>query len=168
MPRTLAQPATDTAAVLARLLETAQPHEQTAMVEAAITSGLMWRCTCRAANAPATGMCTACGKARLWTADVTPGAYGELLQDLRSELSEWFQDRPAVPRPAAVSFRITTQYEDGPAWAITGTSFYFTDQPHAIRHDHDFSRTAVADALTEISEYDPPQTGDTLRIALPR
>ncbi|MBV9025910.1 MAG: hypothetical protein JO362_19460 [Streptomycetaceae bacterium] len=101
-------------------------------------------------------------------ADVTPGRYvipEELLEDLRSALVQWW-DHSDAKRPRAVSFRIT-EYEDGRAWATDGPTLYFAGSPQGVESRIDFKRTLVADALVEISEFDAPQYGDTLRIVLP-
>ncbi|MFG3132937.1 hypothetical protein ACGFZU_35215 [Streptomyces tendae] len=110
--------------------------------------------------------------------DVTPSRYvypTNLVDDLRDALTEWFDDNPKHPRPEAVSFRITHDYDDGPAWSTYGPTFHYGSDPEREeRHDIpvdqlpsvDFDRTAVADALIEIGDFEQPQDGDTLRIAL--
>lgn len=160
----------DVTAVLGRLLRAASPFEEVAVTDAMITAGLMWRCPCGATGGyDNTSGCDLCGADRLWTKDRTPPRYkyGELLDDLRCALKEWFDDRPRIPRPAAVGFRITTEYDDGPAWATDGATAFYTSSPDGSPLPHDFERTQVADALIEISEADRPQTGDVLRVAVP-
>lgn len=157
-------------AVLGRLLLAASPHEEVAVTDAMITAGLMWRCPCGATGAYDNTLgCDLCGADRLWTQDRTPPRYeyGELLSDLRDALKEWFDDRPRIPRPAAVGFRVTTDYDDGPAWATDTATAFFTSSPDGSPFPHDFERTHVADALTEISEFDRPHSGDTLRVVVP-
>lgn len=156
-------------AVLGRLLLAASPHEEIAVTDAMITAGLMWRCPCGAKGAINDAACGLCGADRLWTTDRTPPRYeyGELLGDLRCALKEWFDDRPRIPRPAAVGFRITAEYDDGPAWAIGAATAFFTCSPDGSPLPYDFGRTQVADALIEIGEFDRPQTGDALRVVVP-
>ncbi|MYX26819.1 hypothetical protein GTY75_09075 [Streptomyces sp. SID8381] len=110
--------------------------------------------------------------------DVTPDRHGypkRLVNDLRDALTEWFDDHPEHPRPSAVSFGITHSYDDGPAWSTYNPTFHYDQDPdREERHDIpvdklpdvDFDLTAVADALVEISDFEHPQDGDTLRIAL--
>ncbi|MFF9192593.1 hypothetical protein [Streptomyces rochei] len=110
--------------------------------------------------------------------DVTPSQYvypKNLVDDLREALTEWFDDNPEHTRPEAVSFHITHDYDDGPAWSTYGPTFHYGSDPEREeRHDIpvdqlpsvDFDRTAVADALIEIGDFEQPQDGDTLRIAL--
>ena len=159
----------DVAAILGRLMDRAYIHEESALIETAIRAGLIWRCPCKATNALDESACAVCGKDRLWTEDRTPPryVYGDLLTDLRDALQEWFDDRPRVRRPAAITFRITTDYDDGAAWATNGATVHFTDSPTGLDYPEDFARSAVADALVEISEFDRPQTCDTLRVSIP-
>lgn len=110
--------------------------------------------------------------------DVTPGRYvypKNLIDDLRDALTEWFDDNPDHTRPSAVSFRITHDFDDGPAWSTYGPTFHYDQDPEREERrdipvdqlpDVDFDRTAVADALVEIGDFEHPQDGDTLRIAL--
>ncbi|MFD7764135.1 hypothetical protein [Streptomyces microflavus] len=156
-------------AVVSLLMSDAFQHEETVLLERALHTGLMWRCPCRATNAHDVDACAECGAARLWTTDRTPPRYeyGELLEDLREGLKDWFDDRPQARRPAAVGFRITTEYDDGPAWATDGATAYYTDSPDGMECSPVFERTAVADALVEISEFDRPQTGDRLVVTVP-
>lgn len=150
------------------LIDAAPPAHKDAVTEAATSAGLLWRCLCSEANECTDAACTACRVARPWTQDVTPRrySYGELLDDLRAALKEWFDEQPG-PRPAAIGFRITTDYDDGPAWATDGATAYFTSLSSGTPHRGDFGRSLVADALIEISEFDQPQFGDTLRVAVP-
>ncbi|MEU0857478.1 hypothetical protein ABZ352_18845 [Streptomyces griseofuscus] len=159
----------DVTAILGRLITAASPYEEIALTDAMITAGLMWRCPCGANNGYDDIACGLCGAARLWAEDETPPRYeyGELLDDLRAALKDWFDDRPRIRRPAAVSFRVTTEYDDGSAWATDGATVFFSSSPQGLDYSHDFERSAVADALVEISEFDRPQTGDTLRIVVP-
>jgi hypothetical protein len=156
---------------LGRLMDAAAPSDEIALTNTMITTGLMWRCPCGATNAhdEDSDACSLCGADRLWAKDQTPPRYdyGELLADLRYALKEWFDDRPRARRPAAVSFRVTTVYDDGPAWATDGATAYFTDSSAGLAYPHDFDRSVVADSLAEVSEFDRPQTGDTLRVAIP-
>ncbi|MEU7229002.1 hypothetical protein AB0B05_34985, partial [Streptomyces chrestomyceticus] len=159
----------DITLVLSRLTVAANAHDQDVIADSAVDAGLMWRCPCGGTNAYGDTACGVCAAARLWTTDKTPPRYeyGKLLEDLRSALVDWFNDRSQVRRPAAVSFRVTTGYDDCPAWATWGASVHFPNSPDAIDYPHDFERTLVADALVEISEFDRPQTGDTLRVVVP-
>lgn len=147
----------------------APQYEDTVLRDRAVHSGLMWRCVRRTTNAYDENTCAECDADRLWTTDTTPPRYkyGQLLEDLREGLKCWFDDRPTVRRPAAVGFRVTTQYDDGPAWATWGATAHFPDSPTAIEYPHDFERSLVADALVETSEFDRPQTGDALRVVVP-
>ncbi|MEW1677941.1 hypothetical protein AB0O47_32610 [Streptomyces noursei] len=157
----------DVAIIVSRLMNGALQYEDTVLRNRAVHSGLMWRCVCRATNAYDENACPECGADRLWTTDTTSDAYGQLLEDLREGLKCWFDDRPTVRRPAAIGFRVTTQYDDGPAWATWGATVYFTDSPYGLEYPNDFERSLVADALVEISEFDRPQTGDALRVVVP-
>lgn len=110
--------------------------------------------------------------------DVTPGpwAYPQtLLDDVREALVDWFQRNPEHVPPRAVTFDVTTDYDDGPAWDTSTPTFHYDGDPDSEeRHDIptdkspavDFERTPVADALVELSEAERPRAGDTLRIAL--
>ncbi|MER7761543.1 hypothetical protein [Streptomyces sp. NPDC097619] len=160
---------TDIATVLRGLLNGASQHEDSVLRERALHSGLMWRCPCDATNAYDADACHECAAERLWTNDTTPPRYryGPLLEDLRGGLKEWFDDRPHMRRPAAVGFRITTEYDDGPAWATGGATAYFTDSPQGLEVPHAFDRSCVADALVEIGDLDQPQTGDRLIVRIP-
>ncbi|MFF4276199.1 hypothetical protein [Streptomyces sp. NPDC001536] len=111
--------------------------------------------------------------------DVTPSQYEvptNLLEDLREALLDWFDGNSDHLRPRAVSFHITDGYEDGPAWDTSGPTFHYDSDPDREERrdipvdrlpDVDFERTFVADALIEISDFERPQPGDTLRIDLP-
>jgi hypothetical protein len=159
----------DVTAILGRLIEAAYHSEETVIVDTAISAGLMWRCPCKTTNALEDTSCDVCGKDRPWARDQTPPryGYGELLTNLREGLKEWFDARPRIRRPAAVTFRITTGYDDGVAWATNGATVHFTDSPTGLAYPEDFTHSAVADALVEVSEFDRPQTCDTLRVSIP-
>ncbi|MET9528185.1 hypothetical protein [Streptomyces coeruleorubidus] len=154
---------------ISHLMKAAFLSEQRVLTDLALHAGLLWRCVCKEVNALHLGACGGCGKARLWTKDVTPPRYeyGTLLEDLRSALADWFDDRPKIGRPAAISFRVTTEYDDGPAWATWSATAYFTDSPDGKVFKDDFERSFVADALVELGDFDRPQTGDTLRVVVP-
>ncbi|MGI5143832.1 hypothetical protein [Streptomyces sp. CA-106110] len=79
-----------------RLIRAAGLHAQEHVMEAAVHTGLMWRCPCKAPNGLDTTTCGFCGKERLWTQDSTPHryGYGSLLEELRDGLKEWFDERP--------------------------------------------------------------------------
>ncbi|MFH0245929.1 hypothetical protein ACGRHY_26740 [Streptomyces sp. HK10] len=160
---------TDVTAVLNRLMTAASPYEEIAVTDAMITAGLMWRCPCGGTNAYNDIVCDLCAADRLWIADQTPPRYKcwKLLDDLREGLKDWFDDRARVRRPAAVGFRVTNEYGDDPAWATSGATVYFPDSPTGTEYPHDFAHSWVADALVEISEFDRPQPGDSLRIVVP-
>ncbi|MEV0487295.1 hypothetical protein AB0I69_42685 [Streptomyces sp. NPDC050508] len=163
MPRNFA------AKVFGRLMSAAFLSQQHALTDLGPFTGLLWRCVCKELNTPDLNACGGCHKARLWTKDATPPRYeyGTLLEDLRSALTEWFDDRPKIRRPAAISFRVTTEYDDGPAWATWDTTAYFTDSPTGQTYGEDFERSFVSEALVEIGNFDRPQVGDTLRVAIP-
>ncbi|MGW0757106.1 hypothetical protein ACWD1Y_11560 [Streptomyces sp. NPDC002814] len=154
---------------ISRLMKAAFLSEQRVLTDLAVHAGLLWRCVCKEVNALHLGACGGCGKARLWTKDVTPPRYeyGSLLEDLRSALAEWFDDRPKIGRPAAISFRVTTQYDEGPAWATWNATAYYTDSPDGKVFKDDFEQSFVADALVELGDFDRPQTCDTLRVVIP-
>ncbi|MFK0154177.1 hypothetical protein ACIQVK_19150 [Streptomyces sp. NPDC090493] len=157
------------AETMSYLMKAAFLSEQRVLTDLALHAGLLWRCVCKEANILHLNRCGGCGGARLWTKDVTPSRYkyGAPLENLRSALGEWFDDRPKARRPAAISFRVTTVYDDGPAWATSSATAYFTDSPDGMAFKDDFERSCVADALVEIGDFDQPQTGDTLRVVIP-
>lgn len=165
---TTAPPTAAATATVARLLQTSYISDTGRIADAAIRAGLMWRCFCDAANADLTAdACPACGKKRPWTSDVTPTHYGKLLEDLRHALADHFDDRPYLPRPAAVSFR-TTHYDDGRAWCSGWrTRLHYTDRRQGVLYEEHFDRTFVADALVELSEYEEPRDGAVLRVVVP-
>jgi hypothetical protein len=111
--------------------------------------------------------------------DVTPTgcAYPpNLLDDLREELDGWFDDHPTWHRPRAVTFTVTTDYDDGPWWDTQGPTFHYDADPDREERrdipvdklpDVDFDGTAVDGALVALGEWSHPQPGDTLRIAFP-
>ncbi|WP_030372410.1 hypothetical protein [Streptomyces rimosus] len=158
----------DVAVVLQRLMIATSASEENAVIESAVNAGLMWRCPCGGTNPYDANACDLCAADRLWAADATPPRceYGKLLIDLREGLKFWFDDLAPARRPAAVGFRIT-EYDNGPAWATWGATVYFTDSPDGVEYPLDFEGSWVADALVEISAFDPPQTGDTLRVVVP-
>ncbi|MFJ1744340.1 hypothetical protein ACIOG4_37540 [Streptomyces microflavus] len=153
--------------VVARLMNGALPYEETVLRDRAVHCGLMWSCPCTAVNGYAVTACAECGAPRLWTTDTTPSPYGQLLEDLRDALKDWVDARPRARRPAAVGFRVTTQYDDGPAWTTWAAPAYFTNSPDSTEYLHGFDRTLVADALVEISDFEQPQTGDRLIVVIP-
>lgn len=154
---------------LSHLMKAAFLSEQRVLTDLALHTGLLWRCVCQAINALDLYECGGCGEARLWAKDATPPRYeyGTLLEDLRFALGEWFDDRPKRRRPAAISFRVTTEYDDGPAWATWAATAYFTDSPNGVPYPDDFERSSVADALVELGDLDRPQVGDALRVVIP-
>ncbi|MGW1786341.1 hypothetical protein ACWCQQ_45830 [Streptomyces sp. NPDC002143] len=129
----------------------------------------MWRCVCKTANTLDSDVCAKCRKGRLWRKDATPSrsVYGARLEDLRAALAEWFDYRPKERRPAAISFRVATEYDDGPTWATWDTTMYFTDSKDGVKCPEDFRRSQVSEALTELGDFDGPQTDDTLRVVTP-
>lgn len=52
-------------------------------------------------------------------------------------------------------------------WATDGAIVYFSSSTQGLDYPHDFAHSAVADVLARISEFDPPQAGDELRIVVP-
>ncbi|MFD9248314.1 hypothetical protein [Streptomyces bottropensis] len=154
---------------VSHLMKGAFLSEQRMLTDLAVHAGLLWRCVCKEVNALHLNKCGGCGETRLWTKDVTPPRYeyGTLLDDLRSALAEWFDDRPKIGRPAAISFRVTTDYDDGPAWATWSATAYYTDSPDGKVFKDDFERSFVSEALVELGDFDRPQTGDTLRVVIP-
>lgn len=112
--------------------------------------------------------CGSCGKLRPWI-NGTPPRYenSTLLEDLRSALVDWFDDRPKVRRPAAIDFSVATQFDDGPAWATWDTTAYFTDSLVGTPYGEDFQRSFVSEALVELSDFEQPQAGDLLRVVIP-
>ncbi|MFE1270572.1 hypothetical protein [Streptomyces sp. NPDC058758] len=163
MTRNTATPALD------YLLSAALPSQRAELADLAAHQGLMWRCVCRTVNTLNTDACSACEKPRPYTKDVTPPRYeyGELLEDLRDRLAEWFDDEPKERRPAAIGFRVTTEYDDGPAWATWDATAYFTDAWIGTPYPKDFERSGVADALVELGDFEQPQVGDTLIVVVP-
>lgn len=150
------------------LMSAAFLSEQRVLTDLALTTGLMWRCVCQTANTLDSDVCAKCRKGRLWRKDATPprSVYGTRLEDLRAALAEWFDYRPKVRRPAAISFRVTTEYDDGPAWATWDTTMYFTDSEEGVKCPEDFKRSLVSEALIELGDFDRPQTDDTLRVVI--
>lgn len=172
-PQTVTAVAT---AVLNDLLAEAKGYEYAHLTDASTRLGLMWRCVCKTPNCLPDTQCFACGEARLWTEEVIPREYDEaLLDDLRHALKRWFDKRThdeqthSYGRPAAVTFRVTADYDDGLAWAPFGTVLHFTDLPDGIEYEVDFEHehSTVADALVELDEEDRPGPGETLRIVIP-
>lgn len=151
------------------LMSAAFVSEQRVLTDLALTMGLMWRCVCQTANTLDSDVCAKCRKGRLWRKDATPprSVYGARLEDLRAALAEWFDYRPKVRRPAAISFRVTTEYDDGPAWATWDTTMHFTDSEEGVKCPEDFKRSLVSEALIELGDFDRPQTDDTLRVVIP-
>ncbi|MFJ8301303.1 hypothetical protein ACIQ9R_36130 [Streptomyces sp. NPDC094447] len=151
------------------LMTAAFPSQRAALTDLAAHQGLMWRCVCRTINTLDADACSACEKPRPYTKDVTPPRYeyGQLLEDVRARLAEWFDDEPKERRPAAIGFRVTTEYDDGPAWATWDTTAYFTDAQIGTPYAKDFERSGVADALIELGDFERPQTGDTLIVVVP-
>lgn len=86
--------------------------------------------------------------------DVYPQVPEELRVDLRDALIEFFADRPECPLPSAVTFIVTNDYDDGPAWNTYGATLHYG--PHLAVEAPDFDRTFVADALIEISDDEQP------------
>lgn len=156
------------AETISYLMKAAFLSEQRVLTDLALHAGLLWRCVCKEVNTLYSYRCGGCGEQRLWTEDVTPTRYnGTFLEDLRSALAKWFNDRPRARRPAAISFRVTTVNDDGPARATWGVTACFTDSPDGKSCKDVFERSFVADALVEIGAFDQPQTGDTLRVVIP-
>ncbi|MEU5900399.1 hypothetical protein [Streptomyces venezuelae] len=153
---------------VARLLQTSYTSDTGRVADAAIRTGLMWRCACTAINADlASDACAECGKKRPWASDLTPTYCDrKLLEDLRHALADYFDDRPYLRRPAAVSFR-TTHYDDGRAWYAGQARLHYTDKRRGELFETGFDRTFVADALVELSEDTGPQDGAVLRVVVP-
>jgi hypothetical protein len=86
--------------------------------------------------------------------DVYPQVPEELRVDLRDALIEFFADRPEHPLPSAVTFIVTNDYDDGPAWNTYGATLHYA--PHVAVEAPDFDRTFVADALIEIGDDEQP------------
>ncbi|WP_030230584.1 hypothetical protein [Streptomyces sp. NRRL S-350] len=86
--------------------------------------------------------------------DVYPQVPEELRVDLRDALIEFFADRPECPLPSAVTFIVTNDYDDGPAWNTYGATLHYG--PHLAVEAPDFDRTFVADALIEIGDDEQP------------
>ncbi|MGC4950977.1 hypothetical protein ACLQ2N_32900 [Streptomyces sp. DT224] len=155
--------------VFERLMASAFLSQEHMLLDLAPHAGLLWRCLCKQVNPLNRARCKKCSEARLWTTDVTPTAhneYGALLEDLRTALTGWFDDRPKERRPAAIGFRVTTEYDDGPAWATDAVA-YFTDCPVGKEYGTDFKRSSVSEALVELGDFDRPQVGHQLRVAIP-
>lgn len=157
------------AKVFGRLLSAAFPFQQHVLTDLGPFTGLVWRCVCQELNTHDLTACGGCQKARLWTKDVTPPreGYGTLLEDLRAALTEWFDNRPQVRRPAAISFRVTNNYDDGPAWDTMGATVYFTDSSAGEAYKPNFDGSYVSEALVELGDFDQPQVGDVLRVVIP-
>ncbi|NEA53525.1 hypothetical protein G3I60_04990 [Streptomyces sp. SID13666] len=75
-----------------------------------------------------------------------------LREDLRDAVREWFEWEHK-PLPDAVTFYVTGDYDDGPAWDTYGATLHYGDRTEGA---DDFERTSVADALVEISEDERP------------
>ncbi|MQS17267.1 hypothetical protein F7Q99_35090 [Streptomyces kaniharaensis] len=86
--------------------------------------------------------------------DVYPQVPAELRTDLRDALIEFFADSPEHPVPSAVTFIVTNDYDDGPAWNTYGATLHYG--PHVTVEAPDFDRTFVADALIEIADDEQP------------
>ncbi|WP_250305183.1 hypothetical protein [Streptomyces sp. A 4/2] len=86
--------------------------------------------------------------------DVYPQVPAELRTDLRDALIEFFADRPEHPVPSAVTFIVTNDYDDGPAWNTYGATLHYG--PHVTVEAPDFDRTFVADTLIEIADDEKP------------
>ncbi|MFF0754473.1 hypothetical protein [Streptomyces sp. NPDC004267] len=153
--------------VIDHLMSAAFRSQQAALTDLAQHTGLLWRCFCTQINKLHLQACERCEKPRRWTEDDTPENYGPLLEDLREALAEWFDDRPKLRRPAAIGFRVTTEWDDGPAWATWDTTAYFTDSPNGQEYPEDFERSSVAHALAELDDFAQPQTHETLRVVVP-
>lgn len=155
--------------VFGSLMNAAFLSQQHALTDLGLHTGLLWSCVCKGVNTVDLKGCGNCGQTRPWAKDVTPPRYeyGSLLEDLRTALAEWFDDRPKVRRPAAISFRVTTEYDDGPAWATWDTTAYFTDSTAGTPYGEDFERSFVSEALVELGDFERPQTGDILRVVIP-
>ncbi|MFJ5142978.1 hypothetical protein [Streptomyces sp. NPDC088707] len=160
-------PPSSATAVIDHLMSAAFLSQQVALTDLAQHTGLLWRCICSQLNGLHLQACERCEKPRLWTKDHTPHAYGTLLEDLRAALAEWFDDRPKLRRPAAISFGVTLDYDDGPAWDTANPTAYFTDSPNGQEYPDDFAKSRVADALVDIDDFDQPQPHDTLRVVVP-
>lgn len=86
--------------------------------------------------------------------DVYPQVPAELRTDLRDALIEFFEDSPDHPAPSAVTFIVTNDYDDGPAWNTYGATLHYG--PDVTVEAPDFDRTFVADALIEIADDKQP------------
>ncbi|MFI6112747.1 hypothetical protein [Kitasatospora sp. NPDC051164] len=86
--------------------------------------------------------------------DVYPQVPEELRVDLRDALIEFFADHPEHPLPSAVTFIVTNDYDDGPAWNTYGATLHYG--PHVTVEAPDFDRTFVADTLIEIADDEQP------------
>ncbi|HEY8984642.1 MAG TPA: hypothetical protein VIU15_34340 [Streptomyces sp.] len=86
--------------------------------------------------------------------DVYPQVPAELRTDLRDALIEFFADSPERPVPNAVTFIVTNDYDDGPAWNTYGATLHYG--PDVTVEAPDFDRTFVADALIEIGDDEQP------------
>jgi hypothetical protein len=161
LPRTAAK------ATIGHLMSAAFLSEQRVLTDIAVAAGFLWRCVCKAVNALESDECSGCGEERLWTEDDTPDVDGALLETLREALGEWFDERPRERRPAAISFSVTYDYDDGPAWATSDATAYFTDSKDGHPYGEDFERSWVADALVELADDEQPPTGGVLRVAVP-
>lgn len=158
---------------LSELLDHATADQTRAIRAAVYAAGVLWKCrnlTCSAEDLPRqTRRCDRCGydrRGQPW-GDRTSLNYGsvpdELLTALREALVEWFTDRDR-PRPDAVTFHYTDENDGAHDWSDFG-DLHFGGRTEP---DCNFSYSTVAEALTELTDFDAPSARDEITLALPR
>lgn len=158
---------------LSELLDHATPDQTEAIRAAVYAAGVLWKCrnaACGAEDLPREERrCDRCGYDRKGKpiGDRMSHTYGpvprELLTALREALVEWFTEHDR-PRPDAVTFAYTNQYDGNHDWSDWGVlHFGGRTEPSG-----DFSYSEVAEALIELTDFEAPSFSDEMTIALPR
>ncbi|MFD7553546.1 hypothetical protein ACFV9E_03270 [Streptomyces sp. NPDC059835] len=156
---------------LLELLNAATDEEDAIIRAVLYRAEVLWKCrnTGCPVDMPRTEhRCSQCGYDRDGRpiGDRVPSTYGPipdaLLTALRTALAEWFTEN-GRPRPDAVTFTYTNQNE-AHEWSDWGVlHFGGRVEPYC-----DFDGSDVAEALTELSEWEAPHWCDELTIAVPR
>ncbi|WP_274036568.1 hypothetical protein [Streptomyces sp. MMBL 11-1] len=158
---------------LSELLDNATDDQAQAIRAALYAAGVLWKCrnpSCSAEDLSRQAQrCGLCGYDRKGRprGDRTPLSYGpvpeELLTALREALVEWFTDRDR-PRPDAVTFHYTDENDGAHDWSDFGDlHFGGRTEPNC-----NFSYSTVAEALTELTDFEAPSARDEITLTLPR